>query len=263
MNKEQIIELWKCIGWNTITDYHNYLKSVDSHIILDELDSDVIDSKIFWSAADEHFFTDPVCNHNNTEYEILDISQSNYKNYLIPLNLGMMGQMMHICAIVFKTFGYISIAEIGSGYNSFKTFPYLDINNKYYPKTGYTGFDIIKRNKETVEIQGKDGTFSDTQITHYKDGFNVFFSSNTFQHLSPSKIEKYLKQVYEMLPHEGYFNLMYVSEVEKTYHYGQIIHILNRKDLTKMVKDIGFNIVGSAEMHFDNSLSPYSLVLKK
>lgn len=56
MNREDIIELWKSVGWNTLNDYHSYLKSTEERMILDELDPDNIDPKEFWKASDEHFY---------------------------------------------------------------------------------------------------------------------------------------------------------------------------------------------------------------
>lgn len=65
MYKEEIINLWKSVGWNTLDDYHSSLKATEDRMILDQLHPDNIDPKEFWKASDEHFYTDPVCNHSN------------------------------------------------------------------------------------------------------------------------------------------------------------------------------------------------------
>jgi hypothetical protein len=66
-----------------------------------------------------------------------------------------------------------------------------------------------------------------------------------------------------MLPYGGYFNMMYVDDCEKTYHYGQIVNIIQKESLIKLVKSIGYDIVGSSTIEIPNSLTPYTLVLKK
>ena len=47
MDRNEIINLWKSVGWNTLNDYHSYLKSTEERMILDELDPDHIDPKEF------------------------------------------------------------------------------------------------------------------------------------------------------------------------------------------------------------------------
>lgn len=262
MNKESIIQLWRDTGWNTLQDYHSHINSGKEKIVLLELAPEKINPKIFWQAADEHFGTDPVCNQISNNDRILDIQEANHKNHLITVHSGMAGQTLGLAALLNDRFGKIDMAEIGCGYSSAKSL-YLEIENKYYTQTSYTGFDIIKRVSSTIEILGDDGTFSEDQIQRYTEEFNLFFSSNTFQHLSRSQIETYLKSIYAMLPYGGYFNLMYVDDCSKTYHYGQVIHIIPKSDLINMIELIGFNVIGYTKMEFKNSLTPYTLVLKK
>ena len=264
MNKEQIINLWKSVGWNTLNYYHEYLKSTDDPLILEELDSDKINPKTFWEAADEHFGTDPVCNHNNNPSKILPIHEANSQNRRLAVYTGMSGQTLGLAAMLYDTFGEVNIAEIGCGYACINCL-YQEIENKYWTKTSYTGFDIIKRTEreeDVVEIEGEDGTFSPSQVLKYNEQFNLFYSSNTFQHLSKNQIRKYLTQVYHMLPYEGYFNVMYAS-CDKTYHYGQMIEMYSIDDFENIAKYIGFSIVGSSTMQLKNSITPYTLVLKK
>ena len=262
MTKEDIIELWKSMGWHTLEDYHSYLNSGSERLVISELDPDKVNPKTFWQAADDHFGTDPVCNQTGNNDRILDIQEANYKNYLITLHSGMAGQTLGISALLNDTFGRIDMAEIGCGYSSAKSL-YLEIENKYYTKTSYTGFDIIKRVSSAIEIEGESGVFSDDQIKKYTEEFNLFFSSNTFQHLSKLQIESYLKAVYAMLPYGGYFNLMYVADCLATYHYGQSVRIIPTNEFVSLAESIGFNIIGLTKMFFKNSLTPYTLVLNK
>jgi hypothetical protein len=262
MTKQEIIELWKNVGWNTLQDYHIHLNSNDPRIIIPELNPDKINPKTFWEAADQHFGTDPVCNQTSIPERILDIQEANYKNHLLTIYSGMAGQTLGLAAILNDTLGRVDMAEIGCGYSSAKSL-YMEIENKYYTKTSYTGFDIIKRVSSAIEIDGEDGTFSDEQIKKYTEEFNLFFSSNTFQHLTRYQIESYLRGIYTMLPYGGYFNLMYVDDCDKTYHYGQVIEIMKINDLIKMAEILGFEVVGSTKIVFKNSLTPHTLVFKK
>jgi len=263
MTKEQIIELWKSVGWNNLTDYHNFLQSGRDRIVLEELHPDNLNPKTFWEAADQHFGTDPVCNHNNNPSKILPIHEANGKNYRLAVYTGMSGQTLGLAAMLNATFGRVDIAEIGSGYSAINSL-YQEIENKFWTKTSYTGFDLIKRveDENILEIEGEDGTFSPNQVLKYNEKFNLFYSSNTFQHLSKNQIKNYLKQVYHMLPYEGYFNVMY-AHCNKTYHYGQSIEIYNKEDFEILAKYIGFSIVGLTSMEIKNSITPYTLVLKK
>jgi hypothetical protein len=259
MHKEEIINLWKSVGWNTLNDYHEYLKSTDDRLVLDDLDPDKINPKEFWKASDEHFYTDPVCNHSNLTESRLSIREANKLNYKIPLYIGMIGQTEGCIADLKYKMGYVSFGEIGCGYGSF-----FDnfVNNEKYEHIDYRGFDIIPRTVSTVEIEGVDGCFSEQQVEKYTEKFNLFFSSNTFQHLSKKQVEKYLTQAYNMLPYGGYFNVMYV-DAESSYHYGQKVELFDLDNFQKIVKDTGYSIIGSCTLQIPNSLTPHSFVLRK
>lgn len=262
MNKQQIIDLWKSVGWNDLKSYLDHINSTKDRHTFDELHPDKVNSKLFWQVAEEYFGTDPVCNHKNNSDRVLDITEANFQNFLLSHYVGMHGQTDLLCLMLHKVFGRVDIAEIGSGYGSFQPL-FMDIEDRYTPNVSYSGFDITKQLATTIEVEGEDGTFSDEQVKKYTEKFNLFYSSNTFQHLSPKKIENYLKQVYEMLPHGGYFNLMYVIGVEKTYHYGQVVDIIQVPDLMKMIKSIGYQIIGSTNIEMKNSITPFTYVLQK
>jgi hypothetical protein len=263
MTIDQIIEMWKNVGWNNLNEYHDYLKNEHDYIELKALDPDVIDPKIFWKAAEIHFGTDPVCNQNRTPNIDAGTLLPNYYNDLLPIHLGMTGQTHYLCATLVEKFNYVRIGEIGCGYGAFRKNSYLSIQKRYLRDISYVGFDVLKRTPDTVELMGSDGTFSDSQIKEYKDRINLFYSSNVFQHLSINKIQKYLNQVYDILPFGGYFNLMYVSNTKKTYHYGQYNDIMSEGELKFMIKETGYTIAGYTKMDFINSLSPYSIIIQK
>ena len=267
MLKHEIIDLWKSVGWNNTQDYHSDLiidAQMPSKIIGDSLHPSKVNPKEFWKAADEVFLTDPVANHNSNPSNTLDIERANYNNHLIPLFLGLYGGMEFAILNVKTKLQTIGIAEIGCGYGSFEQH---FINNRNDIDM-YYGFDIIPRSKETIELEGEDGTFSDHQVDLYREGtpFNIFYSCNVFQHLSEEQIVKYLKQVHEMLPFGGYFVFTYVRRPDKgyTYHYGQKIDIVDRFRFNKMLYNTGFDILYTYEQWPKaNNLVPIGFVLEK
>jgi len=260
LNTTSIIELWKSVGWNTLNDYHDHLRNTDTRIIFEELHPDVVDARQFWKAADEHFATDPVCNHSNCVEQQLSVQQANRHNYNIPLNMGMMAQVEWSISQLRATTGVASVAEIGCGYGSFYE-NYIEP----YPFDGmtYQGFDVVARTEHAVETQGEDGCFSQQQVERYREQFNMFFSSNTFQHLSKRQTSKYMSQIYDMLPYGGYFNLMCVDGEEACYHYGQAIELFSIQQLRSLIIDVGFKIIGSTTMQLVGSLTPHSFALQK
>lgn len=268
MHKEEIIELWKSVGWNNTNDYHNDLiidAKMPNKIIGDTLHPSKVNPKEFWKAADEVFLTDPVANHNNNPSDILDIEKANYQNHLIPLFLGLYGGMEFAIMNIKRKFNTVNIAEIGCGYGSFEE----HFINQRNDIDMYFGFDIIKRTKETIELEGEDGTFSSSQVALYEGGspFNIFYSCNVFQHLSEEQISKYLKQVYEMLPFGGYFVFTYVRRPKAgyTFHYGQKIEIVDIFRFNKTLIDTGYEICYTYEQlsNSSDSLVPIGFVLKK
>lgn len=261
MKRLEIIELWKAIGWDSIASYHKHLSSSADMIVLDLLDPNVVDPVEFWCAAEDHFGTDSICNRSSS-FDILSIKESNKVNHDIAMCAGMLLQL-DICAQhVYKLFGSVDIAEIGAGHGSFRL-AYSNIQNRFLDKTSYAGFDIIKREESQIMVGDIDGNFSQDQVFLYTDQFNLFYSANTFQHLSKHQIKKYLNQVYKMLPHGGYFCMMYVKDIERTYHYGQAVEIFSIDELKTFVKQVGFEIFGSSTMNIKNSITPYCFVLKK
>lgn len=266
MHKEEIIQLWKSVGWHNTKDYHNDLISdaqMPTKIIGDSLHPSKVNPKEFWKAADELFLTDPVANHDINPSSNLDIERANYNNHLIPLFLGLYGGMEFAILNVKQRFYTVNIAEIGCGYGSFET----HFINQRNDIDMYFGFDIIQRTKETIELQGEDGTFSESQVASYEESpFNIFYCCNVFQHLTEEQITKYLKQVYTMLPFGGYFVFTYVRrpEVGYTYHYGQKIKILDILDFKKILVDTGYEICYTYEQApKSTTLVPIGFVIKK
>jgi SAM-dependent methyltransferase len=266
--KEDFINLWKVLGWNNAEDYHKYLIS-DQEIRPDlqeelgnVLNPDKINVKEFWKATDKVFGTDTVCNSDFTLGKTHNINHSNYLNHLIPLFLGMYGNLEFAMLNSKIKFKNVSIAEIGCGYGSFEEY---FVNSNKHRIDRYTGFDIITRKDNFVEIGNPDGSFSDEQLKEYKEVFNIFYSCNVFQHLSESQVRKYLKQVNKMLPHGGYFLTSYVYDISYTFHYGQKIDIIPFENFMKILKEMGFVswFVNMQETPNPRQLKPFSVTLEK
>lgn len=253
MTRLEIINLWKSIGWYSAKDYHN--SCIYNPPIIENLDPNKVSPVEFWSAAEKQFYTDPISNSNFCKVPF-SIKRTNSANHNIAKYLGMIGQLeMAISNVTYKL-GKVAIAEIGCGYGAFWE-NYIKLNH-----IQYTGFDLIPRFEAAVKIKGKDGTFSTSQVKAYKEQYNIFYSANVFQHLTPRQIQKYLTQIYEMLPYGGYASVMYVHNVDATYHYGQKIDIIDELSFIKLIETIGYQIVSSAKS-YTGELKPFSLLLEK
>jgi hypothetical protein len=264
MTKEDIIALWKSVGWTSAKEYHEYLLGQET---LGEdfdscLDPDNVDVKEFWRAAEEVFVTDPVANSNTNLGATLAEKEANFQNHLIPLFLGLYGGVEFAIFNAKRKFKEVHIAEIGCGYGSFEEH-FINSRNVMY-----TGFDVIPRKKHFVEIEDWDGTFSSNQVKKYINVFNVFYSCNVFQHLSEKQITKYLAQINQLLPYGGFFVFSYTRKPELgySYHYGQKIHIMEQEILNKKIQEAGFKIwyeYNSISQSNPNSLCPIGFVLEK
>lgn len=267
MTEDDIISLWKKVGWTSSKEYHNYLVLGEDHsesVIGSLLNPDKINVKTFWKATDKWFLTDTVANSNDNLGTVYSQEEANYRNHLIPLFLGLYGGVEFAIFNSKRKFGAASIAEIGCGYGSFYEHYIKDHKDVHL----YAGFDIIKRTQNVIEIEEEDGTFSEAQIKTYKDNFNIFYSCNVFQHLTETQITKYLNQVYEMLPQGGFFVFSYVQPPAKgyTYHYGQKIEIIKTEHLEQIILEMGykiwFNYKQNENSAFDK-LIPTGIVIEK
>lgn len=267
MTEEDIINLWKKVGWTSSKEYHDYLmsgKDAPDDTIGSLLNPDKINVKTFWKATDTWFLTDTVANSNKNLGISFSQKEANYHNHLIPLFLGLYGGVEFAIFNARYKFGISNIAEIGCGYGSF----YEHYIKSHKEVDAYTGFDIVPRNASVVEIEGKDGTFSEGQIACYKEEFNIFYSCNVFQHLTENQITKYLKQVHQMLPLGGFFVFSYTRRPEQgyTYHYGQKIEIMDADYLQQKIVQMGYKVWFNYEQNKDSDphgLIPIGIVIEK
>jgi hypothetical protein len=249
LTKNKIKTLWKNIGWSSETDYHIHLNTAKQINEIGLLNPDRVSPKAFWKATDEWFGTDTICNTKLTTQKSLTIENCNKENHKIALYSGLLGFMeLAIENMKRKFCGEVSIGEIGCGYGSF----YKNFILGRDDIRCYFGFDVVKRIPNCIEVEGKDGTFTKKQIAFLKNRINVFYSCNVFQHLSPKKIKKYLRQMYEILPLGGNCVLMYIKtpQIKHSYHYGQAVEIMETEQFFEVCQNTGFEI----EMKVEQSL---------
>jgi len=258
MKKQDIIDLWKKHNIDSAPKYAEFIKSMNvsqesfdacKDILVElreRLDFDKINPKEFWSACDEVFSTDPVCNSSvksifaSGDGNTFSVEESNRRNNKIPLHSGAFGSLDLAIQNRFirnkneqNEITKINIAEIGSGYGAFKlyletTYPNLDIE--------YTGFDVIPRS-ECVESVGVDGTLTEEQVEKYRNKFDIIFSSNVFQHLSKKCVSKYVEQSYEVLKPFGYTLFLTASfQNNRCFHYGQEIDLFSNVEMNSLYK---------------------------
>jgi hypothetical protein len=182
-----------------------------------------INYKNFWKASHEFFGTDPIANNDcklKTDLDITKIEDANKSNWSIAHYSGVTG-LMDLFFVNAKSRNMkVNIAEIGSGYGSI--FEFLKTKDPTAYK--YTGFDLISRFEDSVEVDGEDGTLSEDQIKLYKNKFNLIYSFNVFQHLEKYQIAKYIDQSYTLLDKRNSSSMILgICFGGKTFHYGQII----------------------------------------
>lgn len=259
-NKQQVIDAWKLLGWESVQDYCNFLSNgtCKREMFEDKFHPSNVNIKDFWKATDEVFSTDTVANCTFTDSKPYSITEANLKNHRIPLYLGLLGGMSFAEFNSKHKFNRVAIAEIGCGYGSFK--------ENYIRDQKYTGFDIIPRSPDVIELSD-DGCFTQQQVEMYKEEFTIFYSCNVFQHLSKQQIVKYLEQVHEMLPIGGYFVFSYVKQPQcgYTFHYGQMIDIVATDLFKDIIKQNGYHIWYEFCMNnvWPGLLDPIGFVLEK
>ena len=76
MTEEDIINLWKKVGWTSSKEYHDYLmsgKDAPDDTIGSLLNPDKINVKTFWKATDTWF-----CSNNKSHHLIYDYTHTSF-----------------------------------------------------------------------------------------------------------------------------------------------------------------------------------------
>jgi cyclopropane fatty-acyl-phospholipid synthase-like methyltransferase len=137
------------------------------------------------------------------------------------------------------------ICEIGSGYGCLMNY----LKNKPYD---YTGFDLIPRFEDVVEVMGEDGCLSDEQIDEYSGKFNLVYSFNVFQHLGKQQIAKYIEQSYQLLNKNEYsIMILGICLNSQSFHYGQVIQLPTEEEFDNMIEG-KFRKVLTTKSHYPN-----------
>lgn len=235
----QTIEDYKRI-WSGrgITDVRAY-QSMGSELSKDDdfcSKFEKINYKNFWKASHEFFGTDPIANNTvklKTDLDIRKIEDANKHNWSIAHYSGVTGLMDLFFENAKSRNMHVNLAEIGSGYGSIFEFLKTKDSNLY----DYTGFDLISRFDDVVEVEGEDGTLSDAQIEQFKNKFNLIYSFNVFQHLEKYQIEKYINQAYSLLDTKNFSSMILgVCIGGKSFHYGQRIDLPSIDEFYDMIK---------------------------
>lgn len=229
---EEFKRVWSEYGIPNVKDYQEkaFHLSKDEEFVSK---FQKINYKNFWLAAHEFFGTDPIANNSRTlaiEKDIEKIEGANRNNWSIANYMGIAGSF----DLFFDNCKVRNIrphiAEIGSGYGSI--FEYLKTRDNY----DYTGFDLISRFDDVVEVEGEDGCLSDGQLHTFASKFTLIYSFNVFQHLEKFQIEKYINQAYTMLDKTklSCFILGICLDTE-TFHYGQKIILPTSEEFHSMI----------------------------
>lgn len=236
---EDYVNCWKSYGLNNVDDYHNSIRRLwTDEEFCNKFKN--VNYKAFWQASHELFGTDPVANHDNRLGKDLDlnlIKTANHSNWNLAHYCGVSGTMdlfLENCRQKKIADSHpIEIAEIGAGYGSFMNYLSTKDPNLY----NYTGFDLISRSDDVVEVEGDDGCLSDEQVDKYDGKFNMVYSFNVFQHLEIHQIEKYIQQSHRILKKNEYCGMVLGVCFDTTsFHYGQKIDLPTWQQFSDIIK---------------------------
>lgn len=214
-----------------IVDFDSYQKYKDrkhetgiSKEEIEKLSPDNIRSDDFWAWTEKsEFEKDAITFGMKKEHSKYDC---NLRGHLLALETGCLNYFFRMVMIEnsFPGRKKINVLEIGPGYGSFKNL--CDVE----PCVEYQGVDVHPRIPGVYKIADGDTLFPEV-IKEQK--FDLIYSSNVFQHLSPRQRESYFEQIDELLvPGSGIFSFnsqLFGPDIggfaceEKKYlcHYGQ------------------------------------------
>lgn len=270
MNKEQIIEEWKKVGWNNLEDYKKDLPNIGKRMVddtdpmrnlVDMLHPDKISAKEFWLASDIHFGTDAVANSNQYK-DALSQDMANANNYKMFEQCGGKG-MMDIAVNSIRQFNQnrpYNIIELACGYGAFREH-YI---TNYSPEFNYLAFDIVPRFEEVIELDATpQGYIRDEHLDGLAATAGIALCFNAMQHMSKLQCVNYLKQVYNILADNGYFVLSYVQAIgDKSFHYGQLIDLFTVNEFRGLLIAAGFSIVAESYQYI-SGFDPCAFLCQK
>lgn len=213
------------LGITDLENYGEYKKEKHDNGLTPEeielLSPDRLRSSDFWEwTAKSPFEKDTITYGMESER---DINECNFRNHLLALETGMLNYYFKLSSLL-RRGDLLKVLEIGPGFGAFKEVcdhsPRGDVE--------YWGVDVYPRIDGVLPIMDGDTKFPDIVATQK---FDLVYSSNVFQHLSPRQRVSYIIQAAEVLHPRGIFSFntaVYQPDTgfrcgEKRYmcHYGQ------------------------------------------
>lgn len=258
------------LGIKTFEDYSLY-KSTKRELDLpqediDKLSPDTIRSDQFWEwTAQSEFEKDAVTNGVTKEQSI---HACNYSNYNIALITGCLNYFHIFSQLSNQVVKKFNVLEIGPGYGFFKTMC------EEFPNIDYVGVDVYPRIPGILKIADGDTQLPDEVIAKK---FDLVFSSNVFQHLTPRQRRSYYSQVADVLAPYGIFSFNTITKSDKGFksgdrrymcHYGQYTELQNLSEYIEELSEY-FTILSTAQridnidtFHCTNKKSQYISMVK-
>lgn len=251
MEVEDYINLWTGCGINSVEDYFKLRNDKDLRLKL-YIDREKMNYRNFWKATDLHFSYDTVCNSSKSTIDksfdpVSSLKDCNAKNYGLFHMMGLDGWLDCVKYNLDVRKIEPNLLEIGPGWGAM-------VENYVckYPNMKYTGFDVVSRFENVVEVEGENGTLSKEQLEKYRGSFNMAVCFNVFQHLYKDQISEYIGQVHELLTPNSYSAFVaqfcyQAGDCKTTSHYGQVVELPTYEEIKEMLEG-KFQIVNTAFM---------------
>lgn len=263
MEVEDYLKIWSDCGIKSLDDYKDPIKYSKLRTYSDKFSSEKMDYRNFWIAQEKITGVDGICNCiTNKNINNFDIREANKRNQDITECNGFMGWLKLVEMNLTMRNEPAKLMEIGSGYGSLRN--HLEKREMDYE---YIGFDVHSKFDGVVEVEGKDGCLSESQVDFYKNSFNIAYCVNVFQHLEKSQIEKYINQIHELLYDSRYamfmamFCISGTGLADQSYHYGQVIDLPSEWEVNSMIED-KFILTGRSYLPM-KPFMVYNLLLEK
>lgn len=234
-------------GITDIDSYVNYKKQkAESGLSVEEiqkLSPDTIRSDEFWEWTAKSAFEKDAVTFGMTKDTPPETC--NLVGFLISLETGCINYFMHRRAVL----PHLNVLEIGPGYGFFKNIC------EESPTVSYKGVDVYPRIPGIYKIADGDTLLPD-EVRNEK--YDIVFSSNVFQHLTPRQRDSYYQQVSQLLKPHGIFSFNSIASRpnfnkgfvcgDKKYlcHYGQYTEIESLKSYWTQLNEY-FEIIASGE----------------
>jgi hypothetical protein len=195
------------------------------------LHPDVINSEDFWKVCEDLFSTDCVANavDNGTTVAYNHMS-GNRMNLRIARSVGLINWIDE-----FRHYN-LSLLELGPGYGSLRN--YVEATTMF----NYVGFDVVPKTPDVKKCTS-EGHIPPEYVSENAGKFNIVFSSNVLQHLSPKQRLKFFDDAYTLLSEEGMLMFNIQTDVklpiERRYMtlYGQFIEIPTYEEIIGIVQE--------------------------